>query len=158
MPWNKFKQDKHNSQGWSKRFQAYIHTQHSANQSSNKTLAITTYKACKLLEECNGKKDSGKAKYLHEKVWKITLIIASVPWHHLQRHLWVPHQYSATTSREHSHLVWRSLSVVSAPISLPARSMKVLFPTTFPGNSLASSFLRLVSFTSKRVSFQQVVR
>ena len=47
------------------------------------------------------------------------------------------------------YLVWRSLSVVSAPLSLPARSIKDIFPTTFPlFASFPSLLFRLLSFIS----------
>lgn len=46
------------------------------------------------------------------------------------------------------NLVCLSLSVVSAPLSLPARSIKEIFPTIFPDLDSFPSLLRLVSFTS----------
>uniref|UniRef100_A0A2P2MI06 Kinesin-like protein n=1 Tax=Rhizophora mucronata TaxID=61149 RepID=A0A2P2MI06_RHIMU len=47
-----------------------------------------------------------------------------------------------------SILVCRSLSVVSAPRSLPARSIKEIFPTSFPSLESFPSLFLLESFTS----------
>ncbi|MFS7928094.1 hypothetical protein Hanom_Chr04g00316821 [Helianthus anomalus] len=56
--------------------------------------------------------------------------------------------YSKKVKLRSHYRVCLSLSVVSAPLSLPARSMNEIFPTTFPLLVSLASFFLLVSFTS----------